>query len=139
MSNDATYSRTALLVPLTTLEQLLDPQPYHTAIRSAIQRTTTQITIVFHGSTQLFDEQGQVGRDRRAGWETVQRFLGLVYAYAAREVAALGGGRELLQVDVWLEGWAGSGGGGGRVGGVKGRWDRVFVVGECLGSLSFER
>ncbi|KAJ9092824.1 hypothetical protein QFC21_006700 [Naganishia friedmannii] len=100
---NTTYPRTAVVLPLKTLEQLLDPRPYHSAIRTAIRQTMQQCTIIFHGSAQLFGEKGEVGMDRRAGWETVQRFLGVVYAYAAREVARLrGGGRELLAVDVRL-------------------------------------
>jgi hypothetical protein len=81
-----TYARTALILPLPTIAHIRDPTPYSHPIRIATWQTTHHLSIIFTHSAALFSPNGELGGERRiAAWETVQRFLGVVYGFASQE------------------------------------------------------
>ena len=91
-----------LLLPVPTLQHLLDPTAYIPAIRQASLLTTSHLTIYL--LSPLFGE-GELALSPSLHWSTIQSFLGTVYGEAVR--VAQGKGRVLFEVEVVLQGLGG--------------------------------
>lgn len=99
--------RTVAFLPLSRLHALDPAESFEEVVCEAIRATEDGLAIVFYRPSRFKDNPVQhlSAADRKDDWDTLQRFLGIVYGVAGREAAKLD--RPLLDVIVLVEGLLG--------------------------------